>query len=220
MYPTEVEITREQMLELLADVTFAGHFGASEDAIQADKTWHWVMRPAQITLDVGGAIGVYVRFDRPDQLTIPSGTYDYKVGYLRTKPRKGRLINHVDHYQPVGQEADETTHIIGRYEGDPFTGDEIDAARMRAVERTYQECPGVPDTWVRRVYGDPPPTEVLANLNRRHFEQHSNWLWGPAHELARATRCRHEYGMFDSCPGCDHDEEMGLGPWAESEVNA
>jgi hypothetical protein len=73
---------------------------------------------------------------------------------------------------------------------------------------------------VRRVYGDPPTASVLANLDRRLFNQYYLWFYGPGRRFAYDVKCRHEYGMFDSCPGCDANEENFEGPWAGTEVSA
>lgn len=151
----------------------------------------------------------------PDELRLPTMAHEFEIGWIRSNPPKGRLTIREEHLpDPETGKDDPLTHLIGIYRGEPFSGEEIMLSGQRHGWRVDAGQVGVPVEWTRRVYGDPPPAEVLENLNRRHFEQYSTWLWGPAHELARKTRCRHEYGMFDSCPGCDHDEEMGLGPWA------
>lgn len=213
------DTSREQMLELLADVMLSDM--RSPDVTPVNM-WGITMNAARAVLSIGGGVAAYAHFPDPRQLYIPTRTNQYAVGWVRSNPKKGRLIVDYDHLADIEtrdeeqkhHQADPTMHVLGVYFGKPFSQQELTLAFNACMERIDAGQKGVPSAWVERVYGAPPSAEVMDDLNRTHFEQHSNWLWGPAFEYTRTVKCDHEYGMFDSCPGCDHQQEMGLGPWA------
>lgn len=219
------DITREQMLELLADLSLTDIPPRSTIEF---REWESTMLAARAVLSIGGGVAGYVRFKDPRQLYIPTRRNEYAIGWVRSNPKKGRLIVSYDHLADIStrdedetrHQDDESTHVLGAYFGKPFTEDEIRDAFYACMERTDDGQKQVPAKWVTSVYGEPPAQAVYDNLDARLFSEHLDWFYGPGHRFARTVKCRHEYGLFDSCPGCDHDEEMGLGPWAGMKEDA
>lgn len=41
------------------------------------------------------------------------------------------------------------------------------------------------------------------------------YIVGPGRKVADATLCSHGYRLTDSCPGCDYDQDYGIGPFAK-----
>lgn len=41
------------------------------------------------------------------------------------------------------------------------------------------------------------------------------YIVGPGRKIADATLCSHGYRLTDSCPGCDYDQDYGIGPFAK-----
>lgn len=58
--------------------------------------------------------------------------------------------------------------------------------------------------WGRDPYPHDEP-EALTKDDVRRYPTY--YILGPGRERAENTRCPHDYGLIDSCPGCDADDE-------------
>lgn len=213
MNPKVTDITREQMLDLLADVMLT-HI--PERSTYPFMEWAANLRAASAVLSIDGAVGVYVRFPEPDQVYIPTTGHGYELGWIRSHPEKNQMAVHWDHLANIETgEEDPATHPVGVYFGKPFTDQEIRDAFARRMSRLDSGQKEIPVEWVQRVYGRPPPAEVLEHPTARDVAMYSDWFWGPAYRILSTTDCGHGCNLTDSCSVCPSYEFNDAGELVE-----
>lgn len=195
----------DEFAQMLAEYTFPG------DALAQRLT----TERCGAALSVGGGVGLYVHVPEPQVPKVPVDRFYYKIGYTRATPYENRLTVSREHwledvYHQRGK--DESTHLVAHYVGQPiYIGDVITAHLEHSGEFSIN---GMRESWFLDAFGPLPPVEIFERgLNKLDAKRYTHYLYGPAYSILSATRCRHEYYLTDSCPGCDADEENRTGPW-------
>lgn len=196
-------LTKEHFTEMLTEYTL----GAGLD--------RQLIEQAAAVLSVGGGVGLYAYVPTPEIPKAPTDRRFYKLGYLRALPHKGRRTITMDHYlEDVYNQTgeDDTTHLVARYYGEPVHYGEVISAYLANSNQITEGK--IREHWFLDAFGPLPPVEIFERgLNKLDAHRYPHYLYGPAYSILNATRCRHEYYLTASCPGCDADEENRTGPW-------
>lgn len=197
------ELERTKFVELLAEYT------------QRSKTdtLNRLVEQTAAVLSVGGGVGLYVYVSQPGRPKVPVTRDYYRIGYTRAAPLPRRRTIDREHFHHLytGVE-DQTTFLAAHYQGEPVTPGEVISAAIEHASELRDET--IREFWFLDAFGPLPPGEIFERgLNKLDACRYTNYLYGPAHRILRATQCRHKYYLTDSCPGCDADEENRTGPW-------
>lgn len=196
---------RDKFIECFGD--WLGQLPRDQYFSGAATTWCMVVDGI---LSVGGGIGFYVHVPDARYPRVPESTEStYKIGYLAAKPKPNRHTVPTRHWtNPYTGQEDEKTHCLGYYYGAPLS-----KAEERSTYLAISRGP-MAEHWFLDAYSPLPPAEIFERgLNKLDAHRYSNYLYGPGYSILSATKCRHEYYLTDSCPGCDADEENHTGPW-------